>query len=134
MACIRKRRGKFVVDWRDGGGVRRWRTCDTREQAKVELVHAIQEQQQAIRPGGDMNVTLDDYATKWLQQVKATSKERTWEIYSTVYDHHIAPVLGGRKLRSIPAPATEGSWYPSSWPGREDHQTGYVRNAGRGRR
>lgn len=30
MACIRKRRGKWVVDYRDGAGVRRWVTCETR--------------------------------------------------------------------------------------------------------
>ena len=28
MACVRKRRGKYVVDWRDGAGVRRWKTFD----------------------------------------------------------------------------------------------------------
>ena len=28
MACIRKRRGKWVADWRDGGGVRHWMTFD----------------------------------------------------------------------------------------------------------
>ena len=34
MACIRKRRGKWVVDYRDGAGRRCWVTCNTREEAK----------------------------------------------------------------------------------------------------
>ena len=33
MACVRKRRGKWVVDYRDGAGIRRWVTCETRRDA-----------------------------------------------------------------------------------------------------
>ena len=36
MACIRKRRGKYVVDYRDNLGVRRWITHDTRKDAEKE--------------------------------------------------------------------------------------------------
>ena len=37
MACIRKRRGKYVVDYRDNLGVRHWITRDTRKDAEKEL-------------------------------------------------------------------------------------------------
>lgn len=33
MACVRRRRGKYVVDWRDGAGVRNWRTFDRKGDA-----------------------------------------------------------------------------------------------------
>lgn len=32
MACIRKRRGKCVVDYRDGAGIRRWKTYETKRE------------------------------------------------------------------------------------------------------
>jgi hypothetical protein len=42
MACIRKRRGKWVVDYRDASGVRRWITCETRKGAQTELAKKLQ--------------------------------------------------------------------------------------------
>ena len=33
MACVRKRRGKYVVDWRDGAGVRHWKSFDRKGDA-----------------------------------------------------------------------------------------------------
>lgn len=41
MACIRKRRGKYVVDYRDGAGLRRWVTCETRREAQDALAEKI---------------------------------------------------------------------------------------------
>jgi hypothetical protein len=35
--CIRKRRGKYVVDYRDAFGRRRWVTCDTRRESERVL-------------------------------------------------------------------------------------------------
>ncbi len=43
MACIRKRREKWVVDYRDGAGARRWVTCETREAANAVLSEKIRE-------------------------------------------------------------------------------------------
>src|SRR5262249_55642932 len=99
MACIRKRRGKFVVDWRGGGGVGRWRTCDTREEASDVLADAIREARQAM--DGDARMTVDAYAMKWLETIRATAKERTWENYESTYRLHIKPTLGAQKLRAV---------------------------------
>ena len=35
MACVRKRRGKYVVDWRDGTGRRRWTTFYRKRDARI---------------------------------------------------------------------------------------------------
>ena len=50
MACIRKRRGKWVVDYRDAVGARRWVTCETRAQADAVLEGALRESRQPVRP------------------------------------------------------------------------------------
>jgi len=57
MACYRKRRGKWVVDWRDSAGVRHWATCVTRDEAKDVLAEKIRESRQPV-PTGDPNMTL----------------------------------------------------------------------------
>jgi len=58
MACIRKRRGKYVVDYRDGAGIRRWVTCATRREAQVVLLDKAHAARQRTRPVVDPNMTL----------------------------------------------------------------------------
>jgi hypothetical protein len=61
MACIRKRRGKYVVDYRDSAGVRRWVTCETRDQADGVLADKIRESSQAAPPVHDRKITVKEY-------------------------------------------------------------------------
>jgi len=37
MGCVRKRRGKWVADYRDPSGRRHWITRDTRKEAEAAL-------------------------------------------------------------------------------------------------
>ena len=39
MACVRKRRGKYVADWRDGAGVRHWKSFDKKGDADTFRDH-----------------------------------------------------------------------------------------------
>jgi hypothetical protein len=43
MACVRKRRGRYVVDFRDDDGRRRWETYDTRKEADAALSKRVKE-------------------------------------------------------------------------------------------
>ena len=81
MACIRKRRGKYVVDYRDAMGVRRWVTCDTRRDADAALERAIGEARGPRRPALDAEVTVRAYAEHWLKVAGPTLKYRTLEGY-----------------------------------------------------
>ena len=38
MACVRKRRGKFVVDWRDGAGVRHWKALTAKATPRTFVI------------------------------------------------------------------------------------------------
>ena len=62
MACIRKRRGKYVVDGIDTSGKRRWITCDTRKDANKELAKLINGGKKTT----DSKATLADRAADWL--------------------------------------------------------------------
>jgi hypothetical protein len=101
MACIRKRRGKYVVDYRDGAGIRRWQTCDTRRAAEDVLNERLREARQPIRPVVDTNITLHGYAERWLNLVSATVKPRTHEGYAKTLRLHILPVFGTAKVRLL---------------------------------
>jgi len=101
MACIRKRRGKWVVDWRDGAGVRRWATCATRREAEDVLDVRRREARQATRPVVDPDITVKDYAERWLGMLAASAKPRTLTMYRAYLRRHVLPVFGMTKVRQV---------------------------------
>ena len=97
MACIRKRRGKYVVDYRDGAGIRRWVTCETRRDAETVLLDKAREARQPTRPAVDPNITVSDYAERWLREVEVTIKPKTRRSYDSALRLHILPDRPGRR-------------------------------------
>jgi integrase len=95
MACIRKRRGKYVVDFRDVAGIRRWTTCETRKQAEAVLSEKLQASRQHTIPTVDPKITVATYAAeRWLPLVKTSAKPRTVETYEGVLRRHLLPTFG----------------------------------------
>ncbi len=101
MACIRKRRGKWVVDHRDGAGVRRWATCRTRREAEDVLDVRRREARQATRPVVDPDITVAAYAERWLRQIAVGAKPRTVTMYGAYLKLHVLPLFGTTKVRQL---------------------------------
>src|SRR5216684_9070347 len=101
MACIRRRRGKWVVDYRDAAGVRRWLTCETRRAAEIVLAERLDESRQPREPVVDPDIRLDAYSQRWLNLIRMGVKPRTLDGYQQVLRLHLLPVLGTVKVRSI---------------------------------
>jgi len=101
MACIRKRRGKYVVDYRDNTGTRRWVTCETREHANDVLADKIKESKQAAPPLRDRNITVKAYGEQWLAQLVGQVRPRTLTGYRDVFDRYIEPEIGALPMRKI---------------------------------
>src|SRR5260370_41111203 len=101
MACIRRRRGRYVVDYRDARGIRRWVSCRTREEATAVLGDKIREARQHTAPFVDPAITVRAYAERWFRLIAATVKQRTCESYATVYRLHLDPTLGPLRVRNL---------------------------------
>jgi integrase len=101
MACITKRRGKWVVDYRDGGGVRRWRTFPTRREAEDYLSEIIPGSRQRRRSAVPANITLNVYAERWLQLIASTVKPRTVSSYAGMLRLHILPAFGAWRVQYL---------------------------------
>jgi len=99
MACVRKRRGRWVVDFRDSAGYRRWESFRTREEAQDRLADVIPESRQQVRPAVDPNMTVKDYGERWLTGLVV--KPRTRESYEKTLRLHIFPVLGEVRVRKL---------------------------------
>ena len=49
----------------------------------------------------DREVTLREYADRWLEVVKSEIEPATWRNYRERLNHHILPTLGRLKLREV---------------------------------
>lgn len=92
MACIRKRRGKWVIDYRDALGKRRWETVDgNRKDAEDRLAKILASGKQVI----DTKRTFREYAEEWLRTYARTHvKESTLREYEAVFKNHLFPLFG----------------------------------------
>lgn len=101
MACVRKRRGKWVADYRDAEGTRRWITCNTRRLAELALSKALQASQQPTHSVVNPDIRVAEYATCWLELIAATIAPRTLESYHDNLRLHILPKCGKFKLSKL---------------------------------
>ena len=97
MACVRKRRGKYVVDWRDGAGVRHWRTFDRKADADEFRDKVGPEARQRLTPAVPATITMQEYADHWKVLIGQTVKRRTLDRYAEILTLHILP--GFEKVR-----------------------------------
>ena len=84
MACITKRRGRWVIDFYDQHGKRRWKTLKegtTKRKAREEL-RAIEEQVSKKIFLPTKNIPLfSKVAQDWLKYKKPKIRINTWEEY-----------------------------------------------------
>ena len=101
MACIRRRRNRWIVDFRDAAGIRRWVTCKTRRQAEAVLAQKLDESRQPREPAVDPDIRLQEYSERWLTLIRMTVKPRTLLSYQQILRLHVLPTLGHVKIRQL---------------------------------
>jgi len=111
MACISKRRGKWVADYRDSTGKRHWETFSTRKEAEralAEHVTAIKDNRYV--PSNDKRTVSDAYKSWWKLSVQGTDnrsgtllRPTTQALYGMTWRTHIEPKWGARKIQTVAA-------------------------------
>ena len=101
MACVRKRRGKYVVDWRDRDGVRHWKSFDKKVDADAHRDKVGPEARKRARSTVPAKSTLAEYAAHWLSLVKPTLKPRTHARYADILRLHILPNFEKVRVRDL---------------------------------
>jgi integrase len=113
MACVRKRRGKWVADYRDHNGNRHWETFATRKEAEGALANStVALKENRYVPPNDRR-TVKDAFDSWFKLCVEGSDNRsgkalrsaTQAIYSMTWRVHVAPRWAGVKLRQVDAEA-----------------------------
>ena len=111
MACIRKRRGKWVADYRDHTGKRHWETFDTKKAAEQELAkHVTTLKDGRYTPANDKRTVRDAFDSWWRLSVEgsdnrsgAALRPTTRALYLWTWNCHVSPRWATRKLLSVSA-------------------------------
>jgi hypothetical protein len=93
--------GIWVVDYTDETGRRRRLFAATREAAENLLAEKIKESRQAAPVCDNPEITVEEYAARWLDAVALEIKRRTLKSYRQLLNLHILPAFGTMKVRSV---------------------------------
>jgi integrase len=111
MACIKKRRGRWVADYRDATGKRHWESYDTRKEAEQALAGHVT----ALKDGrycstNDKRTVRDAYDSWWRLSVEGSDnrsgaelRPTTRALYLWTWNCHVERRWAERKLLSIGA-------------------------------
>jgi len=99
MACVRKYRGKWAIDWRDIGGKRHIEVVEGgRDAAEVRLAEVVKGGKQPV----NNRQTFKEYSEWWLENcVQGNIKDSTLREYEAVLKNHVYPVFSSRPLTKI---------------------------------
>jgi integrase len=91
VACITKRRNRWIIDFYDQHGKRRWITLPegtTKTRAKEEL-RAIEDQvnKKMFLPSAKV-LLFSEVAREWIEHKKLKLRETTWEVYEGHVRNH----------------------------------------------
>lgn len=97
MACITKRRGRYVIDCYDQNGKRYRKTMKkgtTKEDARKELreIEARIERRTFVHE--KKTPSFSEVAAQWLQYKKGRCRETTWQSYEAHLRNHFAEING----------------------------------------
>ncbi len=98
---LRGRPNRWVLDYRDPFGKRRWKIFRTKEQAEDALADVIRQSRQRGRPACDPDITVADYAERWVDRLAVRCKSRTVQIARSMLRVHLLPVFSRERVRRL---------------------------------
>ena len=103
MATVARRRNRYVVDWRDATGRRRWKSFMKKKEAEAYRDEVAQNTRRGIVT--DDNIKFDQLVQDWKKSHLETSvRPSTKADYKSLLKVHIEPFFKGYRLREIQRP------------------------------
>lgn len=101
MACVRRWRGGWCVDFRDGSGKRIIQRAESKQEAQEKLAEIMRGLKVGSYDPTLAKTPLEEYAPKWLQIKQAEVKPSTLTSYEYALRVHILPDLGKHQLGKL---------------------------------
>ena len=114
MACVVKRRGRWVADFRDATGRRHWRSFATRKAAEAALHNEVIAVKGGTFIDNDRRTVGDAYES-WLKlrvqgtqnRTRAPLRLTTQSLYELTWRIHVAPRWSAMQLRAVDTEAVQ---------------------------
>lgn len=100
MACISKRRGRYVVDFRDQNGKRHWKSYRTAREAKDALAELHQQVRSGTYRDPASLPTFTTIADNWLR-LKQDHPASTLGYWRSQVERHFKPVFGPLRIDHV---------------------------------
>jgi len=102
MACVRNRRGKWCLDYRDQDGKRRWETTDlNKKEANLLLAQRIQEIGKGEFQSTGDQYNFDQLVDAFTDGHIVNVRDTTAKDYKGNINRHILPYFKGWKIRTV---------------------------------
>jgi integrase len=104
MACIRQRRGVWILDYRDRGSIRRTPSFPSEEAAMAEALRVgafRRSRGPRSRSAVDPAITVAAYAPRWLAAIAPLLKPRAYEAHAQAVQHYLVPQLGAARVTDL---------------------------------
>jgi len=103
MPCVRKRRGKWVIDFYDQFGKRHWETVGTnKKRAEEVLATRLLDVGKNVYCPENKTKTFGEVAEEWFKtQIAPNKRPKTSNFYRNHLDNHLLPYFTNLKLSRI---------------------------------
>jgi integrase len=101
-SVYRRGDGRVVGEYEDANGKRRYVSGKTKPEVRIKLRKLLADRDEGIAYDSE-NLTVGTYLVKWLEAVKGSVRDRTWERHEQVVRLHLEPTIGSVRLDRLNA-------------------------------
>lgn len=99
---------KWLVDYKDQSGKRRFRNFDRKRDAEAWITQAAWEVSRGVHTADSQTITVTAACNNWIKAAEANDRERgTIQQYRQLANLHIKPLIGAEKLSQLTRPKVE---------------------------
>ena len=101
-SVYRRKDGRVVGEYVEANGKRRYVSGKTKTEVKAKLRKLLADRDEGIAYDSE-NLTVGAYLLRWLEAMKGSVRERTWERHEQVVRLHLEPIIGNVRLDRLNA-------------------------------
>ena len=101
-SVYRRNDGRCIGEYEDANGKKRYISGKTKAEVRQKLRKLLADRDAGIAYDSE-KLTVGGYLDRWLDAVKGSVRERTWQRHEQVVRLHLKPTIGGVKLDRLNA-------------------------------
>jgi len=101
-SVYRRKDGRVVGEYEDANGKRRYISGKTKAEVRAKMRKLLADRDEGVAYDSE-NLTVGGYLDRWLDAVKGSVRDRTWQRHEEVVRLHLKPTIGGARLDKLTA-------------------------------